>query len=51
MKRLAVVLALGARILTNPRPDAELKQLFPQAAAFSPLSGDPLHFKIGRAHV
>jgi len=44
MKRLVLVAALAARILTNPRPDAELKQLFPNAAAFSPLSGDPLHF-------
>ena len=44
MKRLILVLALGARILTNPRPDAELKLLFPSAAAFSPLQGEPLHF-------
>ena len=44
MKRVLLVLALGARILTNPNPGAELKQLFPQAAAFSPLQGDPLHF-------
>jgi len=36
--------AVAARILTNPNPAAELKQLFPTAAAFSPLSGDPLHF-------
>ena len=42
--RSLFIVALGARILTNPRPDAELKQLLPQAAAFSPLSGDPLHF-------
>src|SRR5438132_8587649 len=34
------------RIFTNPKPDAELKQLFPSAAAFSPLGGDPLHFKV-----
>jgi|SRR5579862_1297504 NosR/NirI family nitrous oxide reductase transcriptional regulator len=44
MKRALFVAALAARILTNPRPDAELKQLFPGAAAFSPLQGDPLHF-------
>jgi NosR/NirI family nitrous oxide reductase transcriptional regulator len=44
MKRVLLVAALAARILTNPRPDAELKQLFPAAAAFSPLQGDPLHF-------
>jgi NosR/NirI family transcriptional regulator, nitrous oxide reductase regulator len=35
----------GARIYTNPNPQAELKQLFPAAAAFSPLAGAPLHFK------
>ena len=39
-----VVLAAD-RIYTNPNPQAELKQLFPAAAAFSPLSGQPLHFK------
>lgn len=33
------------RIFTNPKPDAHLKALFPQAAAFSPLQGTPLHFK------
>ena len=44
MKRVLLVAALATRILTNPRPDAELKQLFPSAAAFSPLQGDPLHF-------
>lgn len=44
MKRAVLAALLGARILTNPNPAAELKQLFPQAAAFSPLSGDPLHF-------
>jgi len=32
------------RILTNPRPEASLKKLFPAAVAFSPLGGDPLHF-------
>ncbi len=38
--------ALAAdRIFTNPNPQAELKQLFPAAAAFSPLAGEPLHFK------
>lgn len=34
------------RIFTNPKPDAHLKKLFPQAAAFSPLEGTPLHFKV-----
>ena len=33
------------RIFTNPKPDAHLKKLFPQAVAFSPLEGTPLHFK------
>ena len=33
------------RIFTNPRPDAHLKKLFPQAVAFSSLQGTPLHFK------
>jgi NosR/NirI family nitrous oxide reductase transcriptional regulator len=32
------------RIVTNPRPEAHLKQLFPAAVAFSRLEGDPLHF-------
>ena len=32
------------RIFTNPRPDAELKRLFPAATSFSPLAGEPLHF-------
>jgi transcriptional regulator of nitric oxide reductase len=34
------------RIFTNPKPDAHLKKLFPQAAAFSALEGTPLHFKV-----
>lgn len=59
MKRLlpkvaALVVLLGAagviafaadRIYTNPDPGAELKRLFSAAAAFSPLAGEPLHFK------
>lgn len=36
---------LAQRIITNPKPDAELKQVFPAAVAFSPLAGEPLHFK------
>lgn len=41
-----VVLAAAAdRIYTTPNPVAELKRLFPAAAAFSPLAGEPLHFK------
>ena len=40
------VLAAGAeRIFTTPNPAAELKRLFPNAVAFSPLAGEPLHFK------
>jgi NosR/NirI family nitrous oxide reductase transcriptional regulator len=38
-------LLAASRIYTNPNPQAELKQLFPAAAAFSPLAGEPLHFK------
>ena len=46
MKRVCLTLLLAAsRIMTNPRPETELKQLFPSAAAFSALSGDPLHYK------
>lgn len=37
--------AIAQRIMTNPKPDAHLKQLFPSAAAFSQLGGEPLHFK------
>jgi NosR/NirI family nitrous oxide reductase transcriptional regulator len=46
----AIVCSFGAavviaqRIITNPKPDAHLKQLFPAAAAFSTLGGEPLHF-------
>jgi transcriptional regulator of nitric oxide reductase len=39
-----VLLAAADRIYTLPNPSAELKRLFPAAAAFSPLTGDPLHF-------
>jgi transcriptional regulator of nitric oxide reductase len=43
---LTATVAWGAdRIFTNPKPDAHLKKLFPQAVAFSPLEGTPLHFK------
>lgn len=39
------VLAAGAdRIFTTPNPASELKRLFPAAAAFSALTGEPLHF-------
>lgn len=42
---VTVTVAVAAdRIFTNPKPDAHLKKLFPQAAAFSPLEGTPLHF-------
>jgi len=53
-KKLAAVLiglccagagaAAADRIFTTPNPAAELKRLFPNAAAFSTLTGDPLHF-------
>ena len=36
--------AAADRIFTNPNPDAHLKKLFPNAVAFSPLAGMPLHF-------
>jgi transcriptional regulator of nitric oxide reductase len=39
-----VVVDAAARVFTNPKPEAHLKQLFPAAATFSPLSGEPLHF-------
>jgi NosR/NirI family nitrous oxide reductase transcriptional regulator len=38
------VVLVAQRIITNPRPEAHLKQLFPAAVAFSPLGGEPLHF-------
>ena len=41
----AAVTRAAQRIFTTPKPEAELKQLFPGAAAFSPLEGQPLHFK------
>ena len=53
MKKLAVLVILvgsgmvavaAQRIFTNPNQDAHLKQLFPTAATFSPLGGEPLHF-------
>ena len=39
-----VLTAAADRIYTLPNPTAELKRLFPGAAAFSPLAGEPLHF-------
>src|SRR5258708_19954488 len=39
-----MVTVTAQRIFTTPNPSAELKQLFPSAAAFSPLEGTPLHF-------
>lgn len=41
---IGATVVLAQRIITNPKPDAHLKSLFPAAAAFSPLAGDPLHF-------
>lgn len=40
----SAVLAATGRIFTNPSPDAHLKKLFPAAAAFSSLTGSPLHY-------
>jgi transcriptional regulator of nitric oxide reductase len=40
----AILAAAADRIYTNPNPAAELKRLFPAAAVFSPLAGEPLHF-------
>ena len=39
-----VVAVAAQRIFTNPNQDVHLKQLFPAAAAFSSLSGEPLHY-------
>ena len=39
-----IVAAATVRIFTNPAPDDHLRKLFPSAAAFSRLAGDPLHF-------
>jgi NosR/NirI family nitrous oxide reductase transcriptional regulator len=39
-----VAAAAADRIFTTPNPGAELKRLFPGAVAFSPLTGNPLHF-------
>ena len=54
MKRLAVLvltlltlgIAVGAaeRIFTNPKPEGHFKKLFPNAVAFSPMSGNPPHY-------
>ncbi len=44
MKRLLMTLLVASRIMTNPNPEKELKQLFPGAVAFSPLGGEPLHY-------
>ena len=38
------IAAAADRIFTNPNPARQLKRLFPNAAAFSTLTGDPLHF-------
>ena len=44
--RVLLTLLIAARIFTNPNPEKELRQLFPTAAAFSPLGGEPLHYKV-----
>ncbi len=42
---LVVSAAAADRIFTNPKPQAHLRALFPKAAAFSALTGTPLHYK------
>ena len=42
---VGTTIVVAQRIITNPKPDAELKQVFPAAVAFSTLGGEPLHFK------
>lgn len=42
---LVAVAAAADRIFTNPKPEGHLRALFPKAAAFSALSGTPVHFK------
>ena len=42
---VASVAVLAQRHVTNPKPEPYLKQLFPEAVAFSPLEGTPLHYK------
>lgn len=42
---LVAVASARDRIFTNPKPEAHLRELFPTAAAFSPLAGTPVHFK------
>ena len=41
----SVIVSAQRRIYTNPTPEEHVKRLFPEAAAFSPLEGTPLHFK------
>jgi len=42
----ALAAQTAPRTYTNPKPDDHLKKLFPNAAAFSTLSGQPLHFTV-----
>ncbi len=42
---LVAVAVIGAQAPADARLQAELKQLFPGATAFSPKGGDPPHFK------
>jgi transcriptional regulator of nitric oxide reductase len=41
----AAAVMTAQRIITNRDPSDHLRKLFPDATAFSPLSGSPLHFK------
>lgn len=40
-----IVLDAGQRLAVNPRPDAHLRTLFPNAVVFSPKEGEPPVFK------
>ena len=40
----STVLTAADRIFTNPTPEPHFKKLFPNAVAFSPLTGTPLHY-------
>ncbi len=41
-----VAVAAADRIFTNPTPEGHFKKLFPQAVAFGPLAGTPLHYNV-----
>lgn len=43
---LVTLSAQAKRVFTNPRPEPYFKTLFPNAAAFGPFGGTPLHYKV-----